>query len=103
MKEMENKKSRYQIIKGTKCETCYKADYCWNALKESDRSACLGPFKDLEDFKEKFRASNEEEAAEKEREQSAQKYKRWSQLEEYRINRMLCDLLSSGKSSEENE
>jgi hypothetical protein len=101
-RKMQNGKERKEIINGTKCETCCDSGWCWNALKESLRALCLGPFKDFQDFQEKFRADNSKgEVTEKERAKSLRKHIRKTKLEEYRENRMQCDLFGSEKPNDD--
>ena len=66
---------------------------------------CLGPFIDEDDRTEKIRADNrkEEEAIENEREAGLRKLRRQDSIEEYRINRMLCDFLFSGDKPNDTE
>ncbi len=90
-------------MKGTKCESCCDFAWCWNALN-SARDLCLGPFKNLEDFKKKFRESNKEgEISEEERKRSLRKHIRKTKLEEYRENRMQCDLFSTSEDKKDDE
>ena len=66
---------------------------------------CLGPFKDDNDWTEKLRAYHrkEEEAKEKEREAGLRKLQKRNRLEEYRLNRMIAELISEEADSNENE
>ena len=92
-----NGKNRYEHIIVTKCEPCCDSDWCWNALKESYRKECLGPFKDLEDFRVKFGAINQGSEVSKEKRAKSLQVLIWkSKVEEYREAKMLCEHLSSG-------
>ena len=73
--------------------------------RHSGIELCLGPFKDEDDRTEKIKADNrkEEEAIENEREAGLRKLRRRDRIEEYRINRMLCDLLFAGDEPNETE
>lgn len=91
-------------IKGTKCESCYDADWCWNALKESAKNDCLGPFNDLEYFRKKFDASNQEDELSKEIREKSLRILIWkSKVEEYREVKMLTDYYSSTEDKKEDE
>jgi hypothetical protein len=96
---MDDKQKRYEKIKGTKCESCCDADWCWNALT-SLRDACLGPFKDLDDFKIKW---NEFQKMENEK-ADIDGLERRIKREEHRDNKSLCDhktMLARKKRDEE--
>jgi len=73
--------------------------------KHAGIDLCLGPFKDDEDWARKIREDNEreEEAERKERDSGLKKFKRRQQVEDYQINRMLCDLLGVQVEQEEND
>ncbi len=68
------------------CELCCDSDWCWNALI-SLRYECLGPFKDLEDFKTKW-----DEYQKKEEEKADIGFlERKQKIDEFRENRAYCD------------
>ena len=88
--------NKYQSKIDQKCPYCFRKDGCM-LLPSQRATLCLGPFKDDEDWTRKIREDNakEEEAIRKAREAGLKKYRKRQQVEEYQINRMLCDLLSS--------
>lgn len=95
--------NKYQAEIDQKCPHCFRKDECM-LLPSQRATLCLGPFKDEEDRTRKLEEdwAKEEDAKRKERESGLRKYQRKQQIEEYRINRMLADLLS-GKEEEEDD
>lgn len=83
---MDDKTARQEKIKGTKCVTCCDSDWCWNALSAL-RNDCLGPFKDPEDFKAKWR----EFQAKEDQETVLKKWERKLMYEDFRENRSFCE------------
>jgi|GEM_PF-5783618 len=81
-----NDEINYQSLAKQKCSTCYKNDWCM--LSPYQRvEECLGPFRDVEDNLEKFRAYCKQE----EKKADLDRVIRDVILNRYKRNRALFD------------
>jgi hypothetical protein len=104
MDEAREKRNRERIAE--KCADCFRRDECM--LFSSGHAGiqnCLGPFQDAEDWAMKIDEEHEkeEEAKRKERETGIRKFNRKRQIDDYRLNRMLCELLGMSGEQEDDD
>jgi hypothetical protein len=101
---MREKIYREELIR--KCSDCFRKDECMLfSARHAGVELCLGPFKDAEDWSRKIEEDRQqkEEGDRKLREEGLWKLNRKRLIEEYRINRALCESLGAAGEQEDDD
>jgi hypothetical protein len=102
----DEREKQYREMLIEKCSACFRKDECMLfSARLLGIENCIGPFRDYDDWDRKVEEDNRrgEEEDRKVRESGLRKLNRRRLIEEYRINKALCEELGTSEEQEDDD